>query len=359
MNWINENVPRRVSYACSYVPEEIILAAGLIPRRMIPEPRISEADAYMHPNTCYYVKSLMASVLAGDSSEIDGIILANSCDGMRRLHDLCKQYRGAIPALFLEVPKKKDPASIEFFASELRRFAGKLEKEFQRSKVTDERLRTAISMCNNVRVLMDEIFNLQRLATSSVRGLSVFDLCLEGTSTPVMEFIEKLKSVISESREGKASDKERRIVVTGNIIHQPDLIALIEDSGARVVAMDTCIGSRHYDGLVKEDSQDPMLALAERYLMRPSCARMEGIEERFQYLKRLVNDSMADGVIYSMVKFCDHHMYEVPLMRNTFEDAGIPFLFIENDYEWAGLEQMRTRVEAFLAMAGERRSQNV
>ena len=33
-------------YTCSYVPQEIILAAGMTPVRLIPEPRPSEADAY-------------------------------------------------------------------------------------------------------------------------------------------------------------------------------------------------------------------------------------------------------------------------------------------------------------------------
>jgi benzoyl-CoA reductase/2-hydroxyglutaryl-CoA dehydratase subunit BcrC/BadD/HgdB len=50
------------------------------------------------------------------------------------------------------------------------------------------------------------------------------------------------------------------------------------------------------------------------------------------------------------------YLYEEPMLRTTSEDAGIPFLFLENDYEWTGLEQMKTRVEAFLSMAGERRA---
>jgi len=129
---------------------------------------------------------------------------------------------------------------------------------------------------------------------------------------------------------------------------------MIEDAGGRVVAIDTCLGARHYDGLVAENASDPMRAVAERYLTKASCARMEGIEERVERLKRLAADSGADGVIYSLVKFCDTHLYDVPSMQDACRRAGIPFLFLENDYEWSGLGQMKTRVEAFLAMAGER-----
>ncbi len=354
VNRSNKAGSRSVFYTCSYVPEEIIMAAGLLPVRMIPQLRPSEADAYMHPNTCHYVKSLLGAALAGDASRADGIVFANSCDGMRRLHDLWTEYVKTVPALFIDVPKKKDPASIEFFASELKRFAGSLKQAFPGSRVTDASLREAIGACNGVRLLMDEVFKLQRDAHSSVTGSSVFELCVEGASSHPAEFAGRLRQFISSSKSGKVPEAERRILLTGNVVHRPDLIALIEESGGRVVVLDTCPGVRHYDTLVEEDTADPMLALARRYLTRASCARMEGIEERFQRLKKLAAESNADAIIYSTVKFCDTYLYESPLMRNACEDVGVPVLFLENDYEWSGLGQMKTRVEAFLAMAVER-----
>ncbi|MGW8321222.1 MAG: 2-hydroxyacyl-CoA dehydratase subunit D [Thermodesulfobacteriota bacterium] len=347
---------RTVSYACSYVPEEIILAAGLTPRRMIPEPRPSHADAYMHPNTCYYVKSLFASGLAGAEAGASAVVFANSCDGMRRLHDVWKEYVKGVPALFLDVPKKKDPASVEFFAHELRRFVRELEEVFPGSQVTDEGLRGAIETCNEVRRLMGEVFKLQGDPKEGVSGRSVLELCLEGARSHPIDFAGRLKRFISDSQRGPIEGGARRIVVTANVIHRPDLIALIEDSGGRVVALDACVGVRHFDRPVESNSPDPVAALAERYLAKASCPRMEGIEERFQRLKRLASECSADGIIYSTVKFCDLHLYEAPLMRITCEDAGLPLLFLENDYEWTGLEQMKTRVEAFLGMIDERGS---
>jgi benzoyl-CoA reductase/2-hydroxyglutaryl-CoA dehydratase subunit BcrC/BadD/HgdB len=343
-----------VSYACSYVPEEIILAAGLKPERMIPEPRPSDADAHIHPNTCYYVKSLLASGLAGAEAGAGAVVFANSCDGMRRLHDLWKEYVEDVPALFVDIPKKKDPASVEFFASELRRFAGRLEETFPGAKITDEGLDEAIEACNEVRLLMGQVFALQRGAASGVSGRAVLELCLEEARSHPLEFADRVRRFISEAKQKKATGASRRIVLTANVIHRPDLIDLIEGAGGRVVALDACMGVRHYDTPVKSHTPDPMTALAERYLEKASCPRMEGIEERFQRLKGLARESAAEGIIYSSVKFCDLHLYEAPLMRITSEDAGFPVLFLENDYEWTGLEQMKTRVEAFLGMLGER-----
>ncbi len=343
-------------YTCSYAPEEIILAAGFVPRRIIPERPSSEADAYMHPNTCYYLKSLLASAIAGDASKAKGIVFTNSCDGMRRLYDLWSEYVKDVPTLFVDVPKKKDPSAIEFFASELRSLAERIEKELGGSKVTDERVNETIGERNNVRRLMDKVFKLQRDTGSGVGGLSIFDLCIEGATSHPAEFAEKIRAFLADSREENVPAERPTVVLTGNIIYRPDLIALIAESGARVGALDTCVGVRHYDTLVKVNSPDPMLALAERYLLKAPCARMQGIEDRFRLLEELADGCRADGVIYSTVKFCDAFLYDAPSMRERFEHSGIPFLFLENDYEWGGLEQMKTRVEAFIAMLGERGS---
>lgn len=352
----NEQGLQKVLYSCSYVPVEIIMAAGLQPKRMIPKPRPSDADAYMHPNTCHYVKSLLASALNGNASQAAGIVIANSCDGMRRLHDIWKEYVQSIPAIFLDVPKKKDEDSIDFFVAELGRLAGNLEKHCGGKAATVENLEEAISVHNNVRLLMEEVFRLQKDPNSGACGTSVFNLCLEGAHSSPAEFAGKLRDFISDPGEEKGTDKMPRIVLTGNVVHQPELIELIENAGGRVVVLDICTGTKQYDTLVKENTADPMRALAERYLLKTPCARMKGIEERFERIKDLTVNSTADGIIYTSVKFCDLYLYDAPSMQARCEQAGIPFLFLENDYAWIGLGQMRTRVEAFLAMVEGRRA---
>jgi len=275
---------------------------------------------------------------------------------MRRLHDLWNEYVPAVPALLVDVPKKNDPTSVEFFASELGRLAGRLETRFGGSSVTHPRLVAAIRECNEVRGLIDDVCSVQRNPQSSLDGIAVHDLLVQGTRLHPTEFADSIRKFLSAPTGRDASRGTVRIVLTGGAMHRPDLIECIEAAGGRVVALDTCPGARHYEMRVPENSVDAMRALAERYLRRPSCARMEGIEERFLRIRKLARDSAADGVVYVTMKFCDMFLYESPLMRTTCEDAGIPFLAIEGDYEWSGMEQMRTRVEAFLAVAGERRS---
>jgi benzoyl-CoA reductase/2-hydroxyglutaryl-CoA dehydratase subunit BcrC/BadD/HgdB len=341
------------AYACSYVPEEIILAAGMTPKRLIPRARPTEADGVIYPNTCHYIKSLLAEGL-NENASTDVFIIANSCDGMRRLHDLWGEYVTSVPALFLDVPKKKDADSIDFFSSELRAFAGKLEKWAGGVSVTEARLQEAAVACNQARALIHEVQRLQARPDSGVDGMSVFELYLKSARLHPSEMAKEIRAFLSAPRQTVNSSEDCRIVLGGNVMYRPDLLELIRACGGRVAAIDTCLGARHFDGLVPVDSADPMRALAGRYLTKASCPRMEGIAERAAYLRQMAADSLASGIIYSMVKFCDSHLYDIPFLQNYFRQAGLPFLFLENDYEWSGLGQMKVRVEAFLAHVREK-----
>ena len=347
VNRIGRPETERVFITCSCVPEEIITAAGLQPVRLLPSNPPADADSHIHPNTCGYLKSLLASALDEEGDRASCIAIGNSCDGMRKLYDLWGAYAKRIPALFVDPPKKNDADSIRFFASELRRFAGDLETALPGAAVTDESLRSAIKAHNRVRLLMGEVFSLQRDPQKSISGGDVFDLCLEGTRCSPEEFIPRLEGFLSRVEEREPVSSQRRILLTGNLISRPDPVSMIEELGGRVVALDTCTGLRHYETLVEEDAADPMLALAARYLTKPSCPRMEGLEERFEYLQKLADQARADGIVFSCVKFCDPLIYDIPMMSNWFRGVGIPFLFLENDYTWSGSGQMKTRLQAF------------
>ncbi len=339
--------PRELWYTCSYVPEEIILAAGFRPRRFVPES--GTADAWIHPNTCAYVKSILAAGLDAGDFQAAGIIVANSCDAMRRLYDLWTEYVPAVPAFFLDLPKKRDKESIAFFASELKRLTDWLHIEIQGTAADSANLAAAARTCNEIRSLMAEVFRAQCSAQSNGLGTRVFDLCLAGTRQPKSDFATEIRRLLA-SVEQKSAAGKRRIVVAGGLINKCQVVSEIERGGARVVALDTCIGRRHYEGLVDEDAQDPIVNLAKRYLTRPACARVECVEDRIVHVKRLVDDTRADGVVLCSLKFCDPYLYDAPLIGGRFREFGIPFLWIEHDYAWSAVGQLKTRIAAFLEL---------
>ena len=105
-----------------------------------------------------------------------GIVIANSCDAMRRLYDLWTGYVPRVPAFFLDVPKKSDDDSIAFFASELTRLSEWLHEALHGTRVTERNLEEAAHTCNKIRSLMREVFGLQRAVPSGIPGDETRDL---------------------------------------------------------------------------------------------------------------------------------------------------------------------------------------
>jgi benzoyl-CoA reductase/2-hydroxyglutaryl-CoA dehydratase subunit BcrC/BadD/HgdB len=335
-----------ILFSCSYLPEEIVTAAGFRPVRVVARARPSDADTAIHPTTCPYIRAIYSAAARGDWSGAAAMVVVNSCDGMRRLYDALEASATGPPVLFLDVPYKRDEAAVDLFATDLKRLARRLEEEFGGTPVNLPTLERAIADRNAFRRKMADVFALQ--ANGGLSGTTVFTLLADAAAGRVHEAAERIDGLTAVPGWGAEAHAVKRVVVSANVLDRPDLALMIEGAGGSVVALDSCTGVRHYEGLVAEGSPDPLQAIARRYLTRPPCSRMEGIGERIDWLVRLAETSRADGVVLTSVKYCDAWLYDQPLLTESLQAAGIGVLSLENDYEWSGAGQMRTRVEAFL-----------
>ena len=341
--------PGRIAYACSYVPPEIILAAGFDPVRLIPGGRPAEGDRLIHPATCPYVRSLLADLLEGACAGAHGIVLANSCDGMRRLSDIWGSTGGSPRPVFMDIPRKSGPDSVRYFASELERLAGSLAEDLSGAKVTGAGLEHAIREGNRLRSSMRGLFSELARPGSSLKGTDVFPLLVEREYLMVKERLSALEQVTGK---GGGGDGSLRIILSGTAMNEPGVVSAIEGKHARIVAFDTCTGIRAWDLNVQEGSGNPFKSLAEAYLRKSACSRMDGIDAQIEGLVSLAGSTAAHGVIISPVKYCDCMWYSVPLLRHALREKGIPVLVLENDYGWSDLEKARIQVETFLETLG-------
>ncbi len=73
---------------------------------------------------------------------------------------------------------------------------------------------------------------------------------------------------------------------------------------------------------------------------------------RIALLDRLIKDYRIDGVVDLTWQCCHTYNIESRVVGNSVEKAhGLPFLHVETDYSNSDVEQLRTRIEAFLEMA--------
>ena len=353
-----KNAKPKIGWLCAFAPEEIAMAAGLLPVRLSGgDESTAVADAYIYANLCPYVKSVLALGLNGKAKHLDGLIFARSCDGMRRMYDVWRSYVGTRFVYMLEVPKNRDEAAVGYFASQLLKFARALEQEFGK-EITLELLNKAIKITNQVRKLMQYIYQVQHKIPLPLPGSEVFRLGLEGMQTDKKYFIAKLKRYYSDAKsliEPRRKEDKARVLVMGNVMDRTDLFQLIEAAGADIAVADLCTALRYFEHPVDEDSDDPYLALARRYLGKVRCARMTGLNERLADVKERVKAYAVDGVVYTSVKFCDQHLADAPYFVEKLKDEGVAVLFLENDYTWGNIGQLKTRVEAFVEMLDSRR----
>jgi benzoyl-CoA reductase/2-hydroxyglutaryl-CoA dehydratase subunit BcrC/BadD/HgdB len=346
-----------VGYTCSYVPDEILFAAGILPYRLrgIGAKEMNIGDAYFGPFICSLPKCLLQLAGEGKYHFLDGVIITPGCDSMRRLDD-CWRKAGedrakTLPSFFFHyaVPHKTADYSLKWFIEETERLKAAVEKHFKVT-ITDEQLHEAINIYNEGRLLLSRLDALRCATDVAVTGADALAVVLAGTTIPRRAFNHLLTDLILrlEGNHERIRDR-KRLMLIGSANDDVELVRLIEGEKAIVVADNLCFGSRFYADLVEPEG-DPVAALAKRYLFHNDCPRMfGGYKARLAILKEKIVRAAVDGVILQNIRFCDLHGSENGIFERDLEAAGIPCLRIEREYgPLVETGRIRMRVDAFL-----------
>jgi len=340
-----------IGWLCTYVPEELIYAAGALPVRVMADEGtdLGEADAYLHSNLCSFARSCLASELKGKYDGLDGLVGGNTCDAMRRLGDIWRNYLKLPFAHILAIPHKMTDKAVDFYKREIEELKTNLE-EFIGKSIPERDLQKAIQMYNQTRALLQKLNELRAQPNPPLSGAEMLSIVKAGMILPREIYNAMLETVLGDlSQNPRPSAPKLRIVISGSILDDPEHIRAIEEMGCWVVAEDLCTGSRYYWDLVDE-KLEPMEALARRYIQRIPCARMRPYTGRFNHLVHLAEAFKADGVIYEKIKFCDLYGDDYPMFKAGLEEHRIPHLELEREYGAGSVGQIRTRIEAFLEM---------
>jgi len=308
-------------WLCTYVPEEIIHAAGVLPIRITgyrEEVELDDGTAYLYVNSCSFSRSCFQLGLRGEYDFLDGVVGGSTCDGARRLFDVWRQYIGTPFHHVLNVPRKYTERAHQLYLDQVMKFKQHLE-EFLGSAITDEALRGSIDLYNESRALLRELYELRKL---------------------------------DELSESNIRHRSRaRLMITGSVMENPEFIRTIEGEGALVVADELCTSTRYWsDPVVLDGSTSPLEAVSRRYLNNFPCARMYPSDERFDRIADLIKEFRVDGVVSEIIRYCVPYAHDLPLLTHRLTGQGIPVLALDVEYGTSGSGQIKTRVQAFLEM---------
>jgi len=347
--WKRRNKPV-LGYVCSYTPEEIIYAGGILPVRVLGSLEPSRlADVYLPVNVCSFAKSCFNRALKGEYSLLDGYVVSNSCDNQNKIYDLWRHHTTIHKTYFINTPHSTTENALRFFCEELGRFKEWLMKSFE-IEISEQNLKNAIKVFNENRRLLKQVYELRKQNPPLVSGSEALEIVLSSMMIPKNEHNKLLKALLDEIEgRGNPPKEGMRLLVSGSVMGDSELLRLIESVGGSVVADDLCTGSRYFWNLVRK-GREPMMAIAERYLHKVPCPFMYSSEERFRHVREMAKLFGVEGVIIFCLKFCDVHSFDAPLLAEELKEEGLPVLCLEWEYSLSGVAQLRTRIEAFIEM---------
>lgn len=345
-------------WLCTYVPEELIHAAGILPVRITGYPRemeLEDGNAYLYINNCSFSRSCFQMGLRGEYDCLDGIVAGSTCDGARRLFDLWCHYIKLPFSQILTVPRKYTENAHNLYYEQVITFKNNLEQHLN-IEITDTKLFQSIKIYNESRELLRELYELRRRERPPITGAETMEILNASFRMPKELFNNYLRQLLAELSE---SDIERqgkaRLMVTGSVMNNPEFIRSIEEIGGLVVTDELCTGTRYWSDPVILDNRPPLEAISRRYLSNFPCGRMVPSDERFNRILQLAREYRVDGVISQVIRYCVPYAHDLPLITARLQQIGVPTLALDVEYGTSGSGQIRTRVQAFLEMLETRK----
>ena len=273
-----------IGYTCKYTPLELLAAYGGSCRLLNREaPDFEYAEGLTHNHFCCHAKAVLEE---SRREALEGLVLVNCCDSLRRAHDAAGA-EGGVPFRFLvDLPHHDDGCARARLCAEL------------------ERLAEAYGA-----------FSGQTFDPAAFRAAFT-----PAPQAPAGPFLAVLGARVGEG-----------------------LLSALRARSPLPVADFTCGGNRALPpppDTVPDEFGPLMDWYAGALLGQIPCMRMDEIGRRAQ----LLDHPNLRGIIYHTVKFCDYYGFEYENLRRT---CPLPILKLESDFSPAAAGQLATRLDAF------------
>ncbi len=355
---------KALGYTCYFVPEVLLNLGGCFSVRLR-APGTSNTDIgtyYMTNKTCPFTRSILERSMEGGYNFLSAMLSSETCQMMHRAHeyfDIMGLVKEQNPDFFLsmmDVPFVTTKAAYEHYENQLRRHILEPLEKVCGVDISDKAIRAAIDDHNDICGIISELGELRKLPNPPITSYEFHVLQLVSECCPQYLIKEKLRETLREVSKRKVDPKPNyraRLVVTGSEVDDPAFTKLLEDCGVYVVADRYCYGSLPGREQIEiREGESALTAVVRHYLSTSECPRFMNKEKQVQrrsYLKQLVNDYDADGILYLQMKFCEFWSYErVMGVHDMNEVEGIPCIGVEKEYTMASAGQLRTRFQAFV-----------
>lgn len=353
-SWKSRTGKRILGYFCTNTPEELIHAAGFLPVRILSAPTtISLAAKHLQSYSCSLVQSSLEAALRGELNFLDGTVFPHTCDSIQRLSDIWLENIRFPFHWDVVLPVKLHTESARtYLVQELSRFHKGLE-EFAGRSITDGDLKRSISLFNQNRALLRELYRSRMTHPERFSAAEILAIVQCATFMPKEEFNPLLKELLNAPvSRNHAAEHKLRLFIAGSVCNHAQVFDLFDKSGVSVVGDDLCTGWRYFSEDVPANGS-PVENLAGRLVRRVPCPCKHNPDlDRGDDLLKRVEETSARGVVFLLLKFCDPHAFDYPYLKDRLAARKIPSLLLEIEPGSMPLGALETRLNAFIETLG-------
>lgn len=313
----------------SDVPDELVIAAGMLPVRIYAEKEsaLIEADKYLEFSFDPVIRAQFEKLLDGTyKNEIDFLAISNSTDVVIRVYLYLREIQREEPSkpippldfidwLFTRklIHQTRNEHTIGLFMQKLEQWAGR--------KITEQEIKAAAGICNEDRAALRKIMALRRAIKPRITGCEALVIIGSAFFMDRKEHAALVNRLAAEAASWPEIDG-LRVFMTGSAQESLDLYELIEKSGGVVVGEDHDWGDRFYERDYNM-SYSPVRAVVDRYMLRQFSSKKAFVSQRVKALNEEVDSAKAEAVLFYINAFEEAASWDYPSQKKSLESRGI------------------------------------
>jgi len=333
-----------------YFPEEIVHAAGMLPfkvRGAPVEPNL--ADSHFGSYLCSILRTSLELALS-DRVELDMFVSHPICDAARNLAAIWGRNTD-YPSQILYLPQNPNSTgSVDYLTHEYGRMV-RVAEEVSGREITDDDLRASISVFNENRKFLRELYDIKRTTPWLVTAEDAYALVALAGMIPREEHNELLATLLPLIRGRSTKPEDRiRVVFEGGFCEQPpfDLIRMLGRT-VYVVDDDFHIGMRWITEDVPVEG-NPLQNLAEAYIEQSSYSPVQHDlrKPKEAMLIGRIRQANADAAILAAAKMCEPGLEEQVTYTHALDEEGIAYFVSEFEENMSSFDQLELQVATFI-----------
>lgn len=311
------------------VPDEFIIAAGMLPVRVYadPEKPLLETDKYLEYAFDPVVRAQFEKIVDGTyQKQIDYLAVSNSTDVVIRiflyLRELHRQEpeKAVPPVAFIDwlftrnrLHQVRNELTLDIFKKTVEEWAGR--------SISDEEMIEAAKICNADRQALRKIGELRHGKEVHINGSEALVIIGSAGFMEREEHARLVQQVAEEAKNWPVLDGAR-VYFTGSAQEDTRLYDMIEKTGMVIVGEDHDWGDRFYDRDYNLE-YTPIRAVVDRYMLREFSSKKAFVSQRVEALDRLTEQAGAEAVIFYNNIYEEAASWDYPSQKKSLESRGI------------------------------------